>query len=55
MMAKNCKGIITGFGLDSYSLALSSLTRYWNHFQIDSSKIEVKSFSFKKLINLMMW
>ena len=28
MMAKNCKGIITGFGLDSYSLALSSLTRY---------------------------
>jgi 3-dehydroquinate dehydratase-2 len=28
MMAKNCKGIITGFGLDSYCLALSSLTRY---------------------------
>jgi 3-dehydroquinate dehydratase-2 len=27
MMAKNCKGIITGFGLDSYSLALSSLTK----------------------------
>lgn len=27
MMAKNCKGIITGFGLDSYSLALSSLAK----------------------------
>mgnify|MGYP003575333292 CR=1 FL=1 len=24
MMAKNCKGVITGFGLDSYRLALES-------------------------------
>ena len=26
MMAKNCKGVIAGFGLDSYRLAIESLT-----------------------------
>ena len=32
LMAKNCKGVIAGFGLDSYRLAVESLIELWIAF-----------------------
>jgi hypothetical protein len=28
-LAKNCKGVIAGFGLNSYKLAVDSLVKLW--------------------------